>query len=263
MTVTLQAVERAMSGSGRARIHNSQILALGIAESEKIEVLTSAGTCLTLIAFADSHVSSDQIQISADDLKKLGIPEGGQVTVRRKIPVSEQIKTTSNQIAHQIGKGLTDLGETMSGKSTDLIGETKQITQDIQDKTRIISEKIVHEVTPISDKITDVGRETAAKMSATVEAALKRLKPGDVGELKTILLKHEGNVRAVIVTVPTVDERTIRNLTLPPEVIIAAVQRADNTLVIPNSETVIQAGDVVYLIGKDQGLEYMAKLLEG
>ncbi|NLV26788.1 MAG: hypothetical protein GXY48_06440, partial [Methanomicrobiales archaeon] len=54
MTVKLQAVERAMPGNGRARVHNSQLLALGIAESEKVEVLTSAGTCLTLIAFGDS-----------------------------------------------------------------------------------------------------------------------------------------------------------------------------------------------------------------
>jgi hypothetical protein len=138
MTVFLQAVERAMPGSGRARVHNSQILALGIAELEKIEVLTSTGACLTLITFADSHVSSDQIRISADDLKKLGIPEGGQVTVRRQIPVSEQVKTTSNQIAHQIGKGLTDLGETISEKSTDLKEETKQITRDVQEKTRIV-----------------------------------------------------------------------------------------------------------------------------
>jgi len=263
MTVTLQAVERAISGNGRARVHNSQLLALGIAESEKVEVLTSAGTCLTLIAFGDSHVSSDQIRISADDLKKLGIPEGGPVTVRRKIPVSEQVKTTSNQIAHQIGKGLTDLGETISEKSEDLKEETKHVTREIQDKTRIVSEKIAHEVTPISDKIVDTGRETAAKMSATVEAALKRLKPGDIGELKTILLTHDGNVRAITVTASTAAGRTIQNLTFPPEVIIAAVQRTDNSLVIPDSETVIQTGDVVYLVGKDQGLEYMAKLLEG
>lgn len=263
MTVTLQAVERTMPGSGRARVHSSQLLALGIAELENIEVVTSAGTRLTLIAFADSHVPSDQIRISSDDLKKLGIPGGGEVTVKRKIPISEQIKATSDRIVQQINTGIADLGEKVSEKTGELKEETNLVTKDIQEKAREVSGKIADEVTPIGDKIVSTTRETAAKMNAAVETALRLLKPGDIGELKKILLEHDGNIRAVHVTAPTAAGRTIQNLTLPPEVIIAAVQRPDNILVIPDSETIIQAGDMVYLIGKDQGLEYMAKLLEG
>ena len=106
MTVILQAVERAVSGNGRARIHSSQLEALGIADLENIEVVSATGACMTLIAFADSHISSDQIRMSGDDLKKLGIPGGGRVTVQRRIPISEQIKSGSRRMYHRINSRL-------------------------------------------------------------------------------------------------------------------------------------------------------------
>ncbi|MFH0967704.1 MAG: TrkA C-terminal domain-containing protein [Methanobacteriota archaeon] len=270
--VTLRAVKRAMPGHGRARIHSSLLTTFGIEDNGEVEVVGPAGVKLTLTIFADSLVEKGQIRISEDDLNKLGIPDGGDVVARRKIPVSEQVKAAASDFAGRVNRGLSDLGETVSDKTGDLKDGTMHAAHDLQEKAKEVSSKIADEVGPIGEKISDAGRETAAKIqnmvptarfSAAVETGLKRLKPGDAADLKKIILQNEGDIRAVRVTLSTAAGRTIQNLTLPPEVIVAAIQREDNTLVIPASDTVIYAGDIVYLIGKEKGLNYMTTLLEG
>lgn len=269
--LTLRAAKRAMPGHGRARIHSSLLTTLGIDDNEEVEVLGSAGANLTLTVFADSLVEKGEIRISEDDLKRLGIPDGGEVVVRRKTPMAEQVKTAAGDIADRLSKGISDLGGVVSEKSSDLKEGTIQAAQDIQDKAREVSSKIAEGVAPLGEKIGDAGRETAAKIqqmvptarfNATVEAGLKRLKPGDAAELKKILLQNEGDIRAVSVTATTAAGRTVQNLTLPPDVIMVAIQRADNTLTIPAADTIINMGDMVYLIGKEKGLQYMATILE-
>ncbi|NLW76539.1 MAG: hypothetical protein GXY18_08985 [Methanomicrobiales archaeon] len=78
-----------MPWSGRAKIHASHFSELNIDRLDKIEVLTQDGTCLSLIAFADSHVPLDQIRICAEDIIKLGISEDDQVIVRKMDPISD------------------------------------------------------------------------------------------------------------------------------------------------------------------------------
>ncbi len=269
--VTLQAAMRVMPGHGRARIHSSLLTTLGIDDNEEVEVIGSAGANLTLTVFADTLVEKGQIRISEEDLKKLGIADGGEVVVRRKTPMAEQVKAAAGDIADRVSRGISDLGGVVSEKTSDLKDGTIHAAQDIQEKARGVSSKIAEEVGPIGEKIGDAGRETAAKIqqmvptarfSATVEAGLKRLKSGDAAELKKVLLQNEGDIRAVSVSATTAAGRAVQNLTIPPDVIIAAIQRGDNTLTIPAADTIINMGDVVYLIGKEKGLDYMGTILE-
>jgi uncharacterized protein with PhoU and TrkA domain len=270
--VTLRAVKRAMPGHGRARIHSSLLTTLGINDNEEIEVVGPTGKALIMIVFADTLVEKGQIRISDEDIKKLGLAEGDEIVVRRKPPITEQVKAAASDIADRVNRGVSDLEEKVSDKTGSLKDGTKQAAQDLQEKAKGVSSKIAERVAPISEKVGDAGRDAAAKIhdripaakfSSAVETGLKRLKPGDATALKKILLKNEGDIRAVTVTAPTASGRTIQNLTLPPDVIIAAIQREDNTLTIPAADTIISSGDVVYLIGKEIGLDYMATLLEG
>ena len=270
--VTLRAVKRAMPGHGRARIHSSLLTTLGINDNEDIEVVGPAGSTLTLTVFADSLVEQGQIRISEDDLKKLGVADGDTLTARRKTPIGEQVKNAASDLAARVNQGLSDIGSSVSEKTEDLKEGTMQAAQDIHEKAKEASSKIAEGVAPISEKISDAGRQTAAKIhemvptarfSAAVESGLKRLKPGDASALKKTLLDNEGDIRAVTVKAATISGRTVQNLTLPPDVIIAAIQREDNTLTIPDAGSVLNAGDLVYLIGKEKGLEYMVTLLEG
>jgi uncharacterized protein with PhoU and TrkA domain len=292
--VTLQAVKRAMPGHGRARIHSSLLDPLGISDNEEVEVVTTSGSSLTLTAFADSLVETTQIRISEEDLKKLGIESGTSVTVRRKTPLVEQVKAAAHDISEKATKGAHDISETVSAKTAALkeeiapIGEKiseagrdtankisegiAPISEKISEAGRDTANKISEGIAPISEKISEAGRETAARISdmvptarfnAAVETGIKRLNPGDAADLKKLLLNNEGDIRAVTVTAKTAAGRTIQNLTLPPDAIIAAIQRVDNTLVIPVPDTMLMSGDTAYLIGKESALNYLEGLLEG
>jgi formylmethanofuran dehydrogenase subunit D len=261
-----------MPGHGRARIESSLLTKLGIADNEEVEVVTTTGSSLVLTIFADSLVEKNQIRISEEDLKKLGIDSGTQVVVRRKVPVTEQVKAAAHDISDRAMKGIKGIEGTVSEKTSDLKEGAIQVSRDIQDKGREVTNKIVEEVGPIGEKISEAGRETAARIAdlvptarfnAVVETSIKRLKPVDASELKKILLQNDGDIRAITITSPTVAGRTIQNLTVPPDVIIAAIQRVDNSLSIAAPELVLSSGDIVYIIGKAGSLDLLEGILEG
>jgi uncharacterized protein with PhoU and TrkA domain len=270
--VTLQAVQRAMPGHGRARINNSLLDQLGIGDNDEVDVVTPAGSHITVTVFADSLVDAGDIRLSQEDLKTLGIESGTRVVVRRKVPVAEQVKSAAYDLKDRTVKGIKGIEDAVSEKAADLKEGAATATRDIAEKGRELSSKIAEEVAPLGERISEAGRETAARIadlipaaqiSEAVDTGIKRLSPGDASRLKNLLLQNEGDVRAVVVSAETASGRTIRNLTIPPDVVIAAVQHQDNSLVIPTPDTVIASGDLVYLIGKEKALDYMSSLLEG
>jgi formylmethanofuran dehydrogenase subunit D len=268
--VTLQVVKRAMPGHGRARIHSSLLTTLGISDKDEIEVVASGGTSVTLTAFADKMVEEGKIRISGDDLKKLKISDGDQVTVRRKIPVGEQVKTAATGAAGKVTKGVKELGDTVSEKTSGLEKGTKKAARDISSKAKEVSAKIADELAPIGEKISEAGKDTAAKIqelvptgrfSKAVEAGLKQLDPADSAELKKVLAHTKGDIHAVVVG-QAASGRSIGNLTVPPDVTIAAVQRG-GTRITPAPDLTLLPGDLVYMTGKLKGLDYMTTVLEG
>ena len=269
--LTLIAAERCMHGHGRARMNERLLNLLGIKDNAKIEVIASDGTRLSLTAFGDSLVEESQIRISGEDLKILGIAPGDTVIVRRKIPVKEQVKTAAEELSLQLSKEIADLKEVVSHKTSHLQDETALVADEFKEKARELSETITDGITPIGVKISEAGKETVATIQehiptaqlTTIETGLKSLNSGDAMRLKNVLIQNEGNIRAVWVTSDTVIGRTIQNLTLPPEVIIVGVLRTNSSFTISTPDTVLQAGDVVYLIGKEKGLDYMSSILEG
>lgn len=269
--VTLRAIKRAMPGHGRARVHSSLLNVIGIEDKTEVEVVTPKGASLTLTVYADALVEQGQIRISEEDLKRLDITDGTDVTVKRKVPVSEQVRDAAEDIAGKIGSGVQELGETVSEKTAGIREGTSQAAHDIHEKARDISTKIVDEVTPLGEKIGEAGRDTAARIrdlvptarfNSAVEDGLKGLGKDDAANLKKLLLESEGEKHAAIVKAETVAGRTIQNVTFPPDVMVVAVQRGA-TLITPSDNVMLESGDLVYLAGTDKGLEYMAKLLEG
>ena len=138
---TLQAVKRAMPGHGRARIHEKLLSVLGIEDQEEVEVISDAGKTLTLNVFSDDMVDEGTIRVSENDLQKLGIPDGGKVVVRRKIPLEEQVVTAAEAAAEQIKAGAKEVG----GKISDAAGK-------FEAKAKEVSDKLVQDAKPVSDK---------------------------------------------------------------------------------------------------------------
>jgi len=269
--VTLRAIKRAMPGHGRARVHSSLLSAIGIEDKTEVEVVTPGGASLTLTVYADALVEQGQIRISEEDLKRLDITDGTDVTVKRKVPMGEQVREAAGDLAGKISTGAKDLGETISEKTAGIREGTSQAAHDIQEKARDISAKIAEEVAPLGEKIGEAGRETAARIkelvptarfNQTVENGLKGLGQDDAEKLKSLLLESEGEKHAALVKAETAAGRTIKNLTFPPDVMVVAIQRGA-TLVTPGDDVMLESGDLVYLAGTDKGLEYMTKLLEG
>lgn len=269
--VILRAIKRAMPGRGRARVNSSLLTEIGIEDKTEVEVATPEGASITLTVYADALVEQGQIRISEEDLKKLGITDGTDVHVKRKVPVTEQVKDAAGELAGKINQGVQDIGETLSEKTAGIREGTSQAAQDLHEKAKEVSAKIVEEVTPIGEKIGEAGRETAARIkelvptsrfNVAVEAGLKSLKPEDAANLKKLLAESEGEKHAAQVKAATASGRSIQNLTIPPDVMIIAVQRADTVIPLGDT-TVLATGDLVYLAGSDKGLEYTTKLLEG
>lgn len=270
--VTLQAIKRAMPGHGRARVNISLLTDIGIEDTGEVEVITSGGSTLTLTVFADALVEKNQIRISEDDIVKLGISEGDLITVKRKIPMTEQVKTVAGDLAEKVSKGIHTAGEVLSEKTGEIKEGTAQAAQDLSEKAREVSATIAEQVAPLGSRIEEAGREAAARIqdlvptgrfNAAVEAGLKRLSPEDAAELKKHLLSAEGEQHAITVSAETAAGRTIQNLTIPPDVNIIAVHRPDNTLMRAEPSSIITIGDLVYLTGSERGIEYMAGILEG
>lgn len=267
--VTLRAVQRAMPGHGRARIHSSLLTSLGIADNDEVEVVTPGGTSVTLTVFADSLVEKGQIRISADDLKKLKTTDGADVTVRRKVPLSEQVKTVASDVAGRAVRSMHEIGDTVSEKTSGLKEETLQTAQEISSKARDVSDKIAGEIAPIGEKITAAGKETAAKIHemvptarfpADVEAGLRQLSPEAAADLKKVLLAGKGEIH--VSPVRAASGRTIGNLTIPPGSTILAVQR-EVAWFSPEREFCLKEGDLVYMSGEIKDLDYMVTVLEG
>ena len=222
--VTLRAIKRAMPGHGRARVHHSLLSAIEIEDKTEVEVFTPNGASLTLTVFSDSLVQQGQIRISEEDLKRLGIVDGTDVQVRKKIPLSTQVKDAAGELAGKISHGVQDIGETISDKTGVLKEGTVQAAQQVQEKAKAVSAKIVEQVGPLGEKIEEAGRETASRIqdlvpigrfNAQIETGLKKLNPDDAARLKKILLEQSGEKHAVVVKSTLISGRTVQNLTLP------------------------------------------------
>ncbi|MBU7035566.1 MAG: hypothetical protein HXS49_10275, partial [Theionarchaea archaeon] len=91
--VTLKIQKRAVRSRGRARLNNSMLSRLGAKEESKLEIVNDAANkSVTVTLFADSMVEEGFIRLSEEDLEALGLNEGDTVIIRRKAPLSEQVR---------------------------------------------------------------------------------------------------------------------------------------------------------------------------
>ena len=81
----------------------------------------------------------------------------------------------------------------------------------------------------------------------------------------TSILVSDTVTRAVEVSVPDVSKiagKKIKDLSLPAECVFAAMYRGDK-LIIPRGDTVVKAGDIVALIGKEDAIRKAVNILKG
>jgi len=132
--------------------------------------------------------------------------------------------------------------------------------------------RIKEEVTPVTERVEDAAKEAYAKiaeelplkdrLSKAADAVVNRLRPDEEAKLKKVLEGSKGNIQIATVTSELVADKLVKELELPQEVVISAVQR-NKEIIIPKGDTRLVRGDIVFLVGKEESLRRCAELLEG
>ncbi|KYK37234.1 MAG: hypothetical protein AYK19_21940, partial [Theionarchaea archaeon DG-70-1] len=110
--VKLRVQKRAVPSHGRARLHTSMLTELGVQEGSKLEIINEPmSKKVTVTLFADSLVEEGYIRLSAEDLDALGLYEGDIVAIRRKPPISEQVRKEAEEAAERVTAEIGKAGE--------------------------------------------------------------------------------------------------------------------------------------------------------
>jgi ElaB/YqjD/DUF883 family membrane-anchored ribosome-binding protein len=301
--VKLKIRKRAVKSRGRARLHTSMLEKLGAEEESKLEIVNEAlGKSVTVTLFADSMVEEGYIRLSEDDLQSLGMSDGDTVIIRKKPPLTEEMREraeemreraeeTVERVSEEIEKvgesvrketekaraGATRAADTVrerAGKAYGrIVEETAPITERVESATRETVEKIKKEVGPTTERAEDTAREVykrivdelpgiRERLSDAAKPVMNRLKPDEGTKLKNVLKDVEGSIRTATVQSDTVADKLVKELELPKDVVISAVQR-NKEIIIPKGDTRLVKGDIVYLVGKEESIQECSEILEG
>ncbi len=203
------------------------------------------------------------------------ISEGVEDMRERAGVAAERI---SGEIDKRVGKAGEKAGEVAGAVKGEVVKaygrfveETAPITEKIEGATKETVGRIKEEVTPVAERVEGAAREAyqriaesplKERISKATESLISKLKPGEEAKLKEILEGCEGDIRAVTVTSDIVADKLVKELDLPQEVVISAVQR-NKEIIIPKGETRLVRGDIVYLVGKGESLRECTELMEG
>jgi uncharacterized protein with PhoU and TrkA domain/ElaB/YqjD/DUF883 family membrane-anchored ribosome-binding protein len=278
---------------------------LGVQEGAKLEIINEAtGNAVTVTLFADSMVEEGYIRLSTEDLASLGLYEDDTVTIKRKPPISEQIREEAGEAVERVSEGIERVGKEAgeavervsegiekagvtvkreAGEAADtvkkgatkaygrIVEETAPVTDRIEGATKETVARIKEEVTPVTERVEDAAREAYARiaesplkerLSKAAESFIDRLKPGEEAKLKKVLEQSKGKIQTITVSSDTVADKLIRELELPPEVVISAIQR-NKEIIIPGGDARLVKGDIVYVVGKGESLRKCSEMMEG
>jgi formylmethanofuran dehydrogenase subunit D len=100
---TMQEIEltikkRAFPSKGRVRLHESKLTDLGIVNGDHVDLINeTAKKTVTVTVISDTMVGQDEIRVSEEDLKSLGLKEGDKVPVKKSLGLKEKLgKSTAD-----------------------------------------------------------------------------------------------------------------------------------------------------------------------
>ena len=126
--IQLKVQVRAFPSVGRARLHESVLPDLGVKEGESLEIMKYPAVYdekakpISVAAYADRMLEKDIIKLSPEDIAALGVAEGDTVTVRRKVPLTEEIGKKAGEAGKAVSEGAGKAGEAIM-KSAGKAGE--------------------------------------------------------------------------------------------------------------------------------------------
>jgi len=98
--VRLTIKKRAFPSHGRVRLHESKLTDLGIVNGDHVDLINeTAKKTVTVTVISDTMVGKDEIRVSEEDLKSLGLKEGEEVSVKKSLGLKEKLSKTSGDVA--------------------------------------------------------------------------------------------------------------------------------------------------------------------
>ncbi|MGB9177370.1 MAG: hypothetical protein WCB46_11655 [Methanoregula sp.] len=98
--ITLKIKKRAFPSHGRVRLHESRLTDLEIMNGDHVDLINEdAKKTVTVTVIADTMVGKDEIRVSEDDLKSLGLKEGNDVTIKKSLGIKEKVSKTAGDVS--------------------------------------------------------------------------------------------------------------------------------------------------------------------
>jgi formylmethanofuran dehydrogenase subunit D len=96
--VRLTIKKRAFPSKGRVRLHESKLTDLGIVNGDHVDLINeTTKKTVTVSVISDTMVGQDEIRVSEEDLKALGLKEGDEVPVKKSLGLKEKLgKSTAD-----------------------------------------------------------------------------------------------------------------------------------------------------------------------
>jgi formylmethanofuran dehydrogenase subunit D len=98
--IELTIKKRAFPSKGRVRLHESKLTDLGIVNGDHVDLINeTTKKTVTVTVISDTMVGTDEIRVSEDDLKALGLNEGDKVPVKKSLGLKEKLSKSSADVS--------------------------------------------------------------------------------------------------------------------------------------------------------------------
>jgi anaerobic selenocysteine-containing dehydrogenase len=133
--LTLKIKKRAFPSHGRVRLHESRLLDLQIVNGDNIDLINeTAKKTVTVSVNADTMVGKDEIRVSEEDLKSLGLKDGEEVSIKKSFGIKEKASKTATDVSAGAKKVGSDVA-TGAKKAGAAVGKAAGSAADTVKKT--------------------------------------------------------------------------------------------------------------------------------
>lgn len=119
--LTLKIKKRAFPSHGRVRIHESRLTDLKIVNGDHIDLINeTAKKTVTVTVISDTMVGKDEIRVSEEDLKSLGLKEGEEVSIKKSLGLKEKVTKGAGDVSAGAKKAGAAVGKA-AGSAADTV----------------------------------------------------------------------------------------------------------------------------------------------
>ena len=98
--IELTIKKRAFPSKGRVRLHESKLTDLGIVNGDHVDLINeTTKKTVTVSVISDTMVGIEEIRVSEEDLKALGLKEGDKVPVKKSLGLKEKLSKSTADVS--------------------------------------------------------------------------------------------------------------------------------------------------------------------